>query len=76
MNKARKEKVKKIVDMLETAKSSLEDILDEEQTAYDNMPEGLQMSERGQVMEEAITDFEDAGQQMDDLIDLLDELTR
>lgn len=43
----------KIVDLLSTA-------VDEEQEAFDNLPEGLQMSERGERMEEIIDLLESA----------------
>lgn len=38
--------------VLETVKEALQDILNEEQEAYDNLPEGLQDAERKQQMQE------------------------
>lgn len=40
--------------VLETVKEALQDVLNEEQEAYDNLPEGLQDAERGQQMQEYI----------------------
>jgi uncharacterized coiled-coil DUF342 family protein len=51
----------------EEAKEALEAIRDDEQEAFDNMPEGLQQSDRGQASEEAINHLFTA-------IDALDEL--
>lgn len=45
-------------------KDALETIRDEEQEAFDNMPEGLQQGDRGQAMEEAISTLDSA---IDDL---------
>lgn len=45
-------------------KDALESIRDEEQDSFDNMPEGLQQSDRGQASEEAISTLDSA---IDDL---------
>lgn len=54
MNKQRRkelaeaiEKLEKAIAMLEEAKETVECVTEEEQEAYDNMPESLQCSERG-----------------------------
>lgn len=41
-------------------KQDIDAILSEEQEAYDNMPESLKESERGQAMQEAIDALESA----------------
>ena len=41
-------------------KNELETLRDEEQESFDNMPEGLQQGDRGQAMEEAIGELEEA----------------
>lgn len=43
---------------LENVKGVLQDVLNEEQEAYDNLPDGLQESERGQQMQEYIETLE------------------
>lgn len=45
---------------MDEAVSLLNDIKDEEQDAYDNMPESLQESERGCRMSEAIDNIDEA----------------
>ena len=52
MNKIRRKALADIVDALETLRESLETVRDEEETAFDNMPESLQESERGEQNEE------------------------
>lgn len=67
MNNDRRKAIDKVLTQLydlapliEFALGELEGIRDEEQDAYDNMPEGLQQSERGQASEQAISELEDA----------------
>lgn len=60
MNANRRKEIQRAVDMLEEAKSILENCRDEEQDALDNMPESLQESERGQKMEEYIDQLDNA----------------
>lgn len=54
MNNKRRKQIKENIDMLEVVKCNLENILNEEQDYFDNMPENLQGSIRGEVSEEAI----------------------
>lgn len=73
MNKARRKKIQKAIDMLEMgdgvnrALVLLEDVLYAEEDAYDNIPENLQGSLRAEESEEAIDALNDA-------IDLLTDL--
>ena len=48
MNKGRRERLKKQLQLLEEMREEIEAIRDEEQEAYDNLPEPLQDSERGE----------------------------
>ena len=56
--------IAEINDKIEEAKSvligELEEIRDEEQEAFDNMPEGFQNGERGELAQEAINNLETA----------------
>ena len=58
MNRIRRKSLRTILGqmdelstVLETVKEALQDVLNEEQEAYDNLPEGLQESDRGQQMQ-------------------------
>ena len=46
MNKARRKQLEKASALLSEAREIIESCRDEEQDAFDNMPEGLQQSER------------------------------
>lgn len=47
MNKDRRKQLEDVKDSLDEIIASLNDIKDEEQDAYDNMPESLQSSDNG-----------------------------
>ena len=58
MNKARREAISKVIDKVDEARWDLESIRDEEQEAYDNMPENLQESKNGKAIEDGIETLE------------------
>lgn len=53
MNAARRKAIADAVDQLQSALSTLETCRDEEREYYDNMPEGLQNSTKGEAASEA-----------------------
>lgn len=53
MNNKRRNKIQNIID-------HLEDVIADEQDAYDNMPEGIQESDKGEVMEEGLGNLNEA----------------
>jgi len=65
MNKDRRKRLTEALALLDKAETLLNEadqivteVRDEEQEAFDNLSEGLQQSERGQLMEEAISSLE------------------
>jgi response regulator of citrate/malate metabolism len=60
MNKQRRKQIEKATALMQEALDILENVKDEEQDAFDNMPEGLQGSEKGELMEEIIDYLEDS----------------
>lgn len=60
MNKQRRAQLQKVVEMIADARALLEEIRDDEQDAFDNLPESFQESERGEQMEEYIYNMEEA----------------
>lgn len=60
MNDARRKKIARMISFLEGLEVDIQEILDEEREAFDNMPEGLQGSERGEAAQEAIDALENA----------------
>ena len=67
MNKERRDRLSDVIASLEEAKDLLEDVKNDEQDAFDNMPVGLQCSERSSKMEDYIELMEDAGDQIDNV---------
>lgn len=59
MNKARRKDIARAIELMEQAWGILQTVRDEEQEAFDNMPEGLQSSERGEAMEGYIYTLEE-----------------
>ena len=70
MNNARRKQINAIVAKLQELNEEIENILGEEQDAFDSMPEGLQSSERGDMAQEAISQLESAS--LDDIISSLE----
>lgn len=52
MNAARRKERDKIIDVIDAIIERLEALKDEEEEAFDNLPDSIQQSERGQQMEE------------------------
>lgn len=74
MNKDRRQRLRKAIDQLETVQTDLDDIKSEEELAYDNLPESIQLSERGDEMQEAIETLDGALDAIQDTISNLDEI--
>ena len=53
MNKKRREEISDIIEQLEGLMSEVESLKDEESGAYENLPEGIQLSEMGEKISEA-----------------------
>ena len=73
MNKNRRNTISDIYAKLIDIQSDLECIRDEEQEAFDNLPESIQYSERGERMEEYISSLEEALDYVDYAVEALDE---
>lgn len=73
MNADRRKRISALWDKLDEIKTEIEAIMEEEQDSYDNLPESLQQSERGEKMESAIDNLESAASSIDDVIEYLQE---
>ena len=71
MNKSRRSRIDEIIQKIEDLCSDIDLIREEEDTAYYNLPESLQESERGEAMTDAITNLEDAISTLEDATDCL-----
>ena len=74
MNKERRKKLSKVIDKLAEIKEMLEEVKDEEEEAFDNLPDGLQYSEKGQTMEGYIEMIEEAVGHIDDAESVIEEI--
>lgn len=83
MNKSRRKRIASVIDTLENitgydliepTKSEIGDILFEEEDAYDNMPENLQYSMRGEESSDAIDYLQEAVDSLEEALDTLNEL--
>lgn len=83
MNKSRRKKIASVISALEniagydsinSIRNEIENILWEEEDAYDNMPENLQYSMRGEASSEAIDSLQDAVDTLEEAISIIDEI--
>lgn len=71
MNNARRTKIEKLHSRLRDIIDLINELVDEEREAFDNLPESLQEGERGEAMEEAIDCLESAACSAEEAIDYL-----
>lgn len=75
MNAKRRKEIERLYTKLEDIKADIENIRDEEEEAYDNLPESLLDGERGEKMQDAIANLENATTSIDDVLDYLNDAT-
>lgn len=74
MNKERRKSIERIIDELNEIQADLTSIRGDEGEAYDNLPEGIQSSERGDSMQEAIDAMDNADGYLQEAIDYLTDI--
>ena len=74
MNKERRTKISNIIKEIENIKDKLQDVLNEEESVFDNMPENLQCSMRGEESEESIDYMNEAIDALDNAVEQLEEI--
>lgn len=72
MNKQRRKWINELIDKVTALQDEIDEVLQEEQECFDNMPESLQCSERGESAEEAISNLEEALSCIDDCVSNLE----
>lgn len=72
MNNNRRERINKVHAKLDEILGLIDELREEEQEAYDNMPESMQYGERGEKMQEAIDALEEAYNDVEEACDNLD----
>ena len=71
MNKTQRNQIEKWIDSINEIKEGVDSMIEEENEKYDNMPENLQESERGEQMQNGIEDLEAAVSSLEEAIDFL-----
>lgn len=74
MNKERRNRIAEIMDQLNEIANEICEVAQEERDAFDNLPESLQYSERGESMEAAADELEDVSGEVSELAIRLEEL--
>ena len=74
MNKERRRRLGNVYAALQAAKDELEWIREEEQDAYDNLPESLQDDDRGYELEHNVEQMESAEEALSEAIEALEEI--
>lgn len=73
MNQERRKRLEEAAAKLAEAREIIEAVRDEEQDAFDNMPESLQGGERGEKMEHAASLLDDLAGDLETSIETLNE---
>lgn len=73
MNAQRRKEIAKAIALIEDAIAILDSVAEGEREAYDNLPESLQYSERGERMEECAEAIEYVSSELTDQIDSLND---
>lgn len=74
MNKERRKRIADAISAISKIESLIQNILDDEQEAYENMPEGVKISENGMVSEEAQDNLDSAIEALEEAISCLEEI--
>ena len=74
MNRDRRKRLEEIVEKLQELRCDLEEVMNEEQDAFDNLPENFQNSERGECAQAKIDTICDALDDLDIATNNLEEV--
>ena len=74
MNKQRRKRIEKVIEKIGEIKTEIEEIREEEQDAFDNLPESFQYSEKGETMEQHIDNLDNAEGAAGEVEDYLNEV--
>lgn len=75
MNAKDRKLVSEWADKLDEIKSDIEAMQEEQEERFDNLPEGIQDSERGEEFQAAIENLESSASSIEEAIDYLNEIT-
>jgi len=72
LNKFRRKQISEVLEALNTLRDTVEAIHNEENEAFENMPESLEGTDRYDMAEEAVSNLDDALSSLEDAIDSLE----
>lgn len=72
MNRIRRKNITTVIKTLEDAMADIELIREEEEEAFENLPESIQYSDRGSIMEEYMEHLDSARDMAEESIAYLD----
>lgn len=72
MNGNRRKRIQIVINGLNVLLDDIQSLLEEEQNAYDALPESLQEAERGELMQEAIDNLDAASSSVEEAIESLE----
>ncbi len=73
MNNRRRADLRNAADFIRQAKQLVDMVKDQEEFSYDNLPEGIADSERGEKMEYAIDLLDEASDDLDSALDKIND---
>lgn len=74
MNAKRRKELEKALTLLGDALDIINQVREDEEDAYENMPEGLQESERGEQMSDNVYELEMAANDIENVADSINEI--
>lgn len=74
MNKQRRKQLEKVFDLIAEAQEIIEAVKEEEQEAYENLPENFQYGERGEEMQGYIEMLEESDGYLDDAKSVVEQI--
>ena len=75
MNKKRRSVLREINERLSTIKDEIETVMDDEQEAYDNLPDGIRDGDRGEQMADNVSELQSVIDSLEsDVIDKIDTI--
>lgn len=74
MNKQNRKELQKALDLLNSANEIITSIKEQEEEKYENLPEGIQESERGEKFQENIDNLDYAISDLENVIEYTDNL--
>lgn len=74
MNNTRRKQIRLIAEQIKENLSQLQTLQEEEQECFDNLPENLQYSEKGEAMEQCADDLQNMIDNIESELDELDNI--